>query len=146
MKFAGYNTRHRIYVTEEDDRNSEPENSRHCAVAVAIGRQLEWATHVDVNSQRIRLLDPDNREAFAWETPDVALVTAIRKDEKMPFKPVSFVLDESKARITEMKTYTARNSKQGQRTGGADRKPRTSTSHRTMGMRADLYKKAMGVS
>ena len=145
MKFAGYNTRHRIYVTEEDDSNSVGGNSRHCAVAVAIGRQLEWAAHVDVNSQRIRLLDPENREVFTWETPDTALVTAIRKDEGMTFKPVSFVLDENKARITAMKAYTSRNSKKGKRTGGTDRKSPVSTSHRTMGTRADLYKRAMGV-
>ena len=143
-----YNARHRIYVTEQDDKKSVAGNSRHCAVAVAIGRQLEWSSHVDVNSQRIRILDPENREVMEWITPDQALVAAIRKDENMPFKEISFVLDESLAKITPMKAYTPRNSKGGKRTGAPERtvtakRKNKNTSHRTMGTRSDLYQKAM---
>lgn len=133
--------RYRISLTVEDDAKAHANDSRHCTVAVAVARSIPWATHVDVDVQRIRVLDIDNRERLTWSTPDAAIIAAIRKDEGLPFRPAGFILDETRAEITPMKRYSPR-SRGGTRTGGPGGNPKPSSAHRTMGQRHALWLKA----
>lgn len=94
-----------IKVTQDDINEGVRDQSAHCIVATAIGRQIPDATRISVDVQDIRFTIGEERLVFPTPRSVAAYVIAFDAGDFDQIKPITVVLRDG--RVMERKPRTA---------------------------------------